>query len=192
MLAGDLEFTARAAEPEELATSEAGFAALYRRHQPALYRFALQMGARPQIAEEVVQEVFLELIRRPGHFLPSQGTVRGYLFGMGRNLLRNYWRRHRSETSWDQLVSEPDDQGRAALALDEQRDQGRQLRDLQIALAALPWRYREVLVICDLQEINYHEAARILGCRPGTVASRRHRGYKLLQSRLRRQRKEES
>ncbi len=192
MLEGDLECTARGDEQEARATSEADFAALYRRHHPALYRFARQMGAQSQIAEEIVQEVFLELIRHPDHFQPRQGTLRGYLFGIGRNLLHNYWRRQRGEASWDHLVSEPDDQGRAALALDQGRDHDRELHRLQTALAELPWRYREAVVLCDLQEINYSEAAHILRCRPGTVASRRHRGYKLLQARLRRMRKEDA
>ena len=57
---------------------------------------------------------------------------------------------------------------------------------LRRAVLALPVRYREVVVLCDFQELTYHDAASALGCAIGTVRSRLHRGRALLASRLRR------
>ena len=53
------------------------------------------------------------------------------------------------------------------------------------ALAALPVTYREVIVLCDLQELSYADAAAALGCALGTVRSRLHRGRAMLAERLR-------
>jgi RNA polymerase sigma-70 factor (ECF subfamily) len=55
---------------------------------------------------------------------------------------------------------------------------------LRCALLELPIRYREVIVLCDLQELNYAEAARALDCAVGTVRSRLHRGRAMLARRL--------
>jgi len=57
---------------------------------------------------------------------------------------------------------------------------------------ALPERYREVVVLCDLQELSYAETADILACAVGTVRSRLHRGRTLLTNKLRPATKEES
>src|SRR5258706_8768313 len=64
---------------------EASFTALYRRRQPAVYRFALQMSGRRSVAEEVTQEVFLVVIREGGRFDPQRGSVMAYFYGIARN-----------------------------------------------------------------------------------------------------------
>lgn len=56
---------------------------------------------------------------------------------------------------------------------------------LRRAVLALPVKYREAVVLCDLQELSYAEAAHVLGCAIGTIRSRLHRGRALLASRLR-------
>jgi RNA polymerase sigma-70 factor (ECF subfamily) len=57
---------------------------------------------------------------------------------------------------------------------------------------ALPERYREVVVLCDLEEMSYVEAAEILGCAVGTIRSRLHRGRGLLIEKLRPAHQEET
>ena len=61
--------------------------------------------------------------------------------------------------------------------------------DVQRALETLPAEYREVVVLCDLQEMSYEEAASVLRCAIGTVRSRLHRGRSLLMDKLREFRK---
>ncbi len=58
-------------------------------------------------------------------------------------------------------------------------------------MLALPERYREVVVLCDLQELSYAETAAVLGCAVGTVRSRLHRARTLLLNKLRPATKEE-
>src|SRR5881397_1556310 len=78
--ASDAELLKRA-----LDGAEESFAALYRRRQGAVYRFALQMSGRPSVAEEVTQEVFLAVIREAGRFDAQRGSVMAYLYGIARN-----------------------------------------------------------------------------------------------------------
>jgi RNA polymerase sigma-70 factor (ECF subfamily) len=52
------------------------------------------------------------------------------------------------------------------------------------AVLSLPVRYREVIVLCELQELTYAEAAQALGCAIGTVRSRLHRARALLAGKL--------
>ncbi len=60
-----------------------------------------------------------------------------------------------------------------------------EMRALQIAILTLPPRYREVIVLCDLEEVPYAEAARLLDCVVGTVRSRLHRARGILGAKLR-------
>ena len=55
---------------------------------------------------------------------------------------------------------------------------------MRAAIASLPAAYREVIVLCELQEVNYMEASGILKCPVGTVRSRLHRARKVLASKL--------
>ena len=55
---------------------------------------------------------------------------------------------------------------------------------LRQAVLTLPVRYREAVVLCDLQEMSYADAAAVVGCALGTIRSRLHRGRALLTVKL--------
>jgi RNA polymerase sigma-70 factor (ECF subfamily) len=165
---------------------EEAFLALYRRWQAAMYRFALQMSGDRQLAEEATQDVFLELIRGVGRFDPARGAVRSWLFGVARHLVARRMRAERRYETIDDGVDneagEPGPAGTGALgelARAELRESVRQ------AVLSLPPHYREVVVLCDLQELPYQEAARVLECAVGTVRSRLSRARALLAEKLR-------
>src|SRR5215472_18089539 len=80
---------------------EDAFLALYRRHQGALYRYALRMTGSPWAAEEVVQEVFLLLIREPQKYQPERGELGAFLFGVTRNRVMKHLERLPREDSLD-------------------------------------------------------------------------------------------
>jgi RNA polymerase sigma-70 factor, ECF subfamily len=63
---------------------------------------------------------------------------------------------------------------------------------LHRAVAALPLRYREVVVLCELQELSYADAAQVIGCPEGTIRSRLHRARALLLEKLQEMKKAES
>ena len=156
------------------------FSTVYRAHRDAVFRFALHMSGNRHLAEEVTQEVFLLLMRQPKAFDPKRGTLSAYLYGIARNFVRRHLDRNRA---WD--------------SLDEARDVAASQNDLlgdltrletidnvRQAVLQLPGNYREVVVLCEFQELSYEEAAKVLGCAVGTVRSRLHRARALLLGKL--------
>ncbi|HWB87291.1 MAG TPA: RNA polymerase sigma factor [Bryobacteraceae bacterium] len=163
---------------------EQAFLTLYRKRQGAIYRFALHMSGSPAAAEDVTQEVFLALIREECGYDPERGTLSSYLFGIARNLVLRNLERDRSDVPLD---SEPDSfLPELAIAADALVDLTRKegLEALRRAVLSLPRRYREVVILCDLQEMDYTEAASVVGCPIGTVRSRLHRARLLLLEKL--------
>jgi RNA polymerase sigma-70 factor, ECF subfamily len=168
---------------------EDAFLQLYRRRQAAIYRFALHMSGSRQVAEDVTQDVFLVLMREPGKFEPQRGSLAAYLYGIARNCVLQHLEQrnlHVPLASEDRAngcvppeprVSAPDSLG----DLTHQED----IERLQQAVLALPAHYREVVVLCDLDELDYAQAAASLGCAVGTVRSRLHRARSLLLKKLR-------
>jgi RNA polymerase sigma-70 factor (ECF subfamily) len=173
------------------AGDEAAFLALYREHQGPIYRFALRMTGDAGLAEDVVQEVFLTLLgslRIESGYDPERGSLAGYLFGIARNLVR---RRLQARGRWRSF---DDDEGseeswggeKAHAVVDPLRELTRRetIEAVRQAVLALPEHYREAIVLCDLHEMSYQEAAEVLDCSLGTVRSRLHRGRLLLLDRI--------
>jgi len=166
--------------------NEAAFRALYERYQGRLYRFALHMNGNTATAEEITQEVFMLLMTRPKAYQAEKGTVAGYLFGIARNLTRRSLRERSQDVALD-----PDDCDYEELAMDgdllQDLTQSEVLDSLRKAVLALPEPYREVVVLCDLEEMSYADAAELLKCSEGTIASRLHRARAMLKVKLSRQ-----
>ncbi|HTS63896.1 MAG TPA: sigma-70 family RNA polymerase sigma factor [Candidatus Acidoferrales bacterium] len=164
---------------------EQAFMALYQRRQAALYRFALHMTGSPAIAEDVIQEVFLTVLREGCGYDPGRGTLSGYLFGIVRKLVLRRAERERSDVPLGPDIEETklaDSNVESDPLLDLTRREG--IENLRRAVQALPRRYREVVVLCDLEEVDYADAAIALGCPIGTVRSRLHRARGLLLDKL--------
>ena len=168
---------------------EEAFAALYRRRQAAIFRFALHMSGSTPAAEDVVQEVFLVLLREGCGFDPERGTLSGYLYGIARKLVLRHVERGRSDVA---LESDLDDGALPELAVTDDPlvalTEREGIETLRRAVQALPRRYREVVVLCDLEEVDYADAAVALGCPIGTVRSRLHRARGLLLDKLNQER----
>jgi RNA polymerase sigma-70 factor (ECF subfamily) len=166
--------------------NEHAFTVLYQRRHGAVYRFALQMSGSPSVADETTQEVFLMLLGEGSGYDPARGPLASYLYGVARRLV---WRRMAQDRTHVQIGEEEEDGrtpeqliARSEVESDLVRDQA--VRSLRRAILALPVGYREAVVLCDLHELSYAEAARALGCAVGTVRSRLHRARALLSERL--------
>lgn len=172
-----------------IAGNEDAFAALYRKRQGAIYRFALQMSGSPAIAEDVTQEVFLVLIREARAYDSSRGSLSAFLYGIARNYVLRYLKRDRAYVSMAEDADETTESatGRLVAQQDPLGDLTRNetIETVRQAILALPPHYREVVVLCDLHEASYLEAADILGCAVGTIRSRLHRGRGMLVEKLR-------
>jgi RNA polymerase sigma-70 factor, ECF subfamily len=162
-----------------LAGDEEALALLYQRNQGKIYRFALQMSGSKVIAEDVTQEVFLFLMREGHLFDPARGSVSAFLFGVARN---HVLRRLRVEQLLSPLDDDADQEGPCFL---EDLTRAETIEAVRKAILSLPAKYREVVVLCELQDVSYEETAEILGCAIGTVRSRLHRARALLLAKLR-------
>jgi RNA polymerase sigma-70 factor (ECF subfamily) len=156
----------------------AAFQSLYRRHRSGLYSFALLHSGAPDVAADVVQEVFMGLLGDSYGFDPLKGMLANFLYGVARNLVLGHARRN---SRWVQPAAE-DDEGDAFEPVDTAAGPLARLLDdeaadhLRRALAALAPHYRDVLILFELQEKSYQEIAEICRLEIGTVRSRLARG----------------
>jgi RNA polymerase sigma-70 factor (ECF subfamily) len=165
------------------------FLALYRRRQGGVFRFAFHMCGSETIAEDVTQEVFMALVRDSSHYDSSRGSLAGYLFGIARNhVLRHFQRDHvylpiadENEDEYTQTLPHMIAEGDPLADL----TRSELIESVRVSILALPHHYREVVVLCELQEMTYTEAAAAIGCAVGTVRSRLHRARALLSDKLR-------
>src|SRR5258705_7465855 len=170
-----------------LAGDEEALAVLYERRARDIHRFALHMCGSQALADDVTQEVFMVLIRHGRNFNAARGSVSAFLMGVARNQVL---RRLRRERFYVAIEDEPPDRTltKASRTTESPLDdlsRTETIESVRKSVLALPERYREVVVLCDLQELSYTEAAEILGCAVGTVRSRLHRARALLIEKLR-------
>jgi len=162
---------------EIVAGVEQSFVELYRRRHNDVYRFVFAMAKSRSFAQDVTQEVFLNVLENAGRFDSAKGTVRAWLFGCARHVTLD---RLRLERRWTDDM--PADVG--TLDSDERLLADQRVERLHAAIARLPIEYREALVLFELQELTYAETATVLDCPIGTVRSRLHRGRVLLATML--------
>jgi RNA polymerase sigma-70 factor (ECF subfamily) len=162
-----------------MAGSEDAFGQLYDRWSAAVYRFALHMSGDQHIAEDVTQETFIAVIRRPALFDDTRGAVGSWLLGIARNLTR---RALGAAPDDEPLADSTDCAGTSDILCDLTRRET--IDAVRQAVASLPPAYREVVVLCDLQEMDYRDAAEALECPVGTVRSRLHRARTMLVAKL--------
>jgi RNA polymerase sigma-70 factor (ECF subfamily) len=171
-----------------LAGNEEALVALYRRRQPGICRFALQMCGSRAIAEDIAQETFMVLIRDGHTFDPARGSLNAFLLGVARNKVLRRLQRERFYTALEEDHGNDLTVCGAFLTMDGPLDdlsRAETIESVRKAVLSLPERYREVVVLCDLQELSYVETAEALGCAVGTVRSRLHRARALLIEKLR-------
>jgi RNA polymerase sigma-70 factor (ECF subfamily) len=154
------------------------------------------MSGRKSVAEDVTQEVFMLLIEDGCNFESCKGALCSYLIGVARNRLARHLAKELRyvplpEDSSSTQASPQKSNGNHATRHPEkltvspidltQRETVDRVRQ---AVLNLPENYREAIVLCDLQEMTYDEAALVLDCAVGTVRSRLHRGRALLMAKL--------
>jgi len=172
-----------------LSGDKEAFAELYDRRQRDVYRFALHMSGVPDLAEDVTQEVFMVLMRQGSTFDETRGSVNAFLLGIARNYVLRRLKQERSFVLAGE--AETGDDSNSSVAVDATNNQldaltrNEEIRELQKAVLSLPSHYREVLVLCELEDLSYAEAAGVLGCAVGTVRSRLHRARTILIEKLR-------
>ncbi len=157
---------------------EAAFVELYGRRRDDVYRFAYALTRSRSCAQDATQDVFLSVLENAGRFDPAKGSVRAWLVGCARHIVIDRLRRDSRRTG------EASD-GAGACDNEQRVLTDQRLARLHAAIARLPPEYRDALVLCELAELTYAEAAAVLDCPLGTVRSRLHRARSLLAAALR-------
>jgi len=163
--------------------SEDAMATLYDLHGGMIYRFALRMIQDESIAEEVTQDVFLALLRQSDRFDPAIGKLSTWLCGIARRLVWKQLERTQRLESMDGAEDVPEqsmEDDPASLLTRKEI-----IMAVQRGIEALPPDLKEVLVLCEFEEMKYEDAAIAIGVPIGTIRSRMHRAKQKLATLLR-------
>jgi len=152
-----------------------------RDHGRRIYNFAYRLTGNPDDASDLMQEVLLRVRRGLAGYTP--GSFEGWLWRITRNAFLDEVRRRKRRPT----VAFPDDDRTAIGSVPEPGEvlaESRLPEHLQQALLALPFDFREAVVMCDVVGLTYDEIADATGVPVGTVRSRIHRGRKMLRGML--------
>jgi RNA polymerase sigma-70 factor (ECF subfamily) len=151
-------------------------AVLFEKYHVQLFNFFLRLTGNRGASEDLVQDLFLRILKyRTTYKGQSKFTV--WMYQIARNAHIDYLRKSKGELSlddqWDEVVeTEPTPVDRF--------EHGQDVKLLQEALALLPLKKREVLVLSRYQDMKYKDIAELLGCQIGTVKAHVHRAIKEL------------
>ena len=152
------------------------FDTLYDRHALALWRFVLRSVQRPEIADELVQEVWFSVVREAARYQPS-ARFRTWLYTLAHHRVVDHWRRHRPHASLDAATAD----GSALADLlaaesgygsERRLDSREQTQALLDALAALPEPQREAFLLQAEAGLSLAEIAQATGVTPEIAKSR--------------------
>jgi RNA polymerase sigma-70 factor (ECF subfamily) len=165
---------ARAAKGETEA-----FRRLYEAHHAALFRFAYRLTSAVDVSEDLTQECFVRLMGTT-RFDKQRGSLRQYLYGIMRNLVRQREQGSDREMAWDA----EDDPKFTGTAFTDSLSSQELNAAVQAAISELPPLQREAIVLCEFEELSLNEAAAVADTDVGTIKSRLHRGREGLRRRL--------
>lgn len=157
-------------EPEALAQ-------LYRRYHPLIARHVLRRVGQPAVAEDIVADVFLAMVRYLPRYRMGRTPFRAWLYRIATNRI-NRWARWQRRRAWQQLKH--DVPGKA----DDANDRHHEAAHVRAALLTLPVHFQSVLALHYLEELSVATIAEVLDCAEGTVKSRLARGRELLRKTL--------
>ncbi|HSE39567.1 MAG TPA: RNA polymerase sigma factor, partial [Acidobacteriota bacterium] len=152
---------------------------IYTRYLSALRNFAGYMGIPSRNTEDVVQNVFLTLINNVHSYDVHRGSAVSFLYGITRNQTLRWLRENRNFKAMEMETEHSDHNPYVDYLKAEE------IAKLRDAIRELPEAYKEAIVLCDIHELSYEEAASVLGCAIGTIRSRLNRGRSILAKYLR-------
>jgi len=161
---------------------EAAFVVLYERHRTSVFRFACRMLGSSTQAEDIAQECFLSLLKRPDAYQPERASLRTYLCGTARHLALRALRRRGVEMLEDdgapEAAAPKAEEPLGRLLLEESGEAVRQ------AVAALPPLQREAVILFEYEDLSLAEVAAVTESDVGTIKSRLHRARERLRRSL--------
>ena len=167
-------FTARLAAGERAAAEE-----LVDRYYEKIYLFFRRMGHSRQTSEDLTQECFLQVWRHISQLKYSR-ALGSWLYSIAGNVSNSYWRKNRKYATLDSDIEIPNvEQGSLDAA-----EYTEELRKVKNAVARLPVKLRQTIVLHYLQQLTITESAEAMGIREGTLKSRLNMALKVLKKAL--------
>ena len=151
-------------------------AILFERYQVSLYNFFLRLTGNRGSSEDLVQEVFLRILKYRRTY-QGTSTFNVWMYQIARNAHIDYLRKKKEEVPLEERWAEVEDR---ELAPDEEMEQKQDIALVRKALAKLPVKKREILILSRFQNLKHREIAELFGCDPGTVKTTVHRATKEL------------
>ena len=151
-------------------------AVLFEKHHVSLFNFFMRLTGNRNISEDLVQEVFMRMLKyRSTYQGRSKFTL--WMYQIARNAHIDFLRKKKNTLSLDEQWSEPIT-SEASPA--EKLEGGQEVQLMRQALAQLPLKKREVLILSRYQNLKYKEIAELMDCHIGTVKAHVHRAIKEL------------
>jgi RNA polymerase sigma-70 factor (ECF subfamily) len=156
-------------------------------HMDALYNFAYHLSYNETDSEDLVQDTFLRACKSIDSY--RQGTnARAWLFTILRNIFINKYRdkvRQPQTVDYEDASTYQDGHvGGAYVDLREELLRDMMGDEVSLALSKLSPSYREVIMLCDIEEFSYEDIANVLDIPIGTVRSRINRARNMLKDEL--------
>jgi RNA polymerase sigma factor (sigma-70 family) len=150
---------------------------LFDRYQTPLYNFYAKLTGDRTVSEDLVQEVFLRILRYRQSYRPGT-SFRAWIYQIARNARLDHVRKNPPQAAFDGQAAAP-------LPSTDSAQQNQETQLLRRALMQLPEEKREILVLSRFQELKYDEIARLVGCEVGAVKVRVHRALQELRDTFR-------
>ena len=161
---------------------EDAFTLIYTRYVSGVRSFVRHMGIPSNSTEDVAQNVFMTLIKNASTFDIQRGSALSFIYGVARNHILRWIRENKRV---DVASLETEIAGSEFVNPLMEYSKAEEVSKLRKAIQLLPEHYREVIILCEIHEFSYEQAAEILDCAVGTVRSRLHRGRSILANNLR-------
>jgi len=179
--------TLAVALPQPKARTGIDFDELYRSSRDDVYASVATLLRDRSAAEDVTAQAFERAYRRRASFKPERGTHRAWLFGIARNLLRQYHKHNRIESAARERLGMPSAWAECEdyEAVDERMAASSLAPLLRVAVRALPAEQQKALELRIVQQLDYEEVAGALGCTQNAARLRVSRALRALGLKLR-------
>jgi RNA polymerase sigma-70 factor (ECF subfamily) len=150
---------------------------LFDRYHTPLYNFYSKLTGDRTLSEDLVQEVFLRILKYRQSYQPGT-PFRAWIYQIARNARVDHYRKTPKHITFEPEMA-------PAVMPRDSAQQSEEVELLHRALLQMPVEKKEILILSRFQELRYDEIARLLGCELGTVKTRIHRAIQELRQTFR-------
>lgn len=146
---------------------------LYERYHRQLFRFVFNMTRQKELSEDMVQNIFLRMLKYPEGFM-GFGEFKVWMYHISRNVIYDHFRKIKKMPEFTD-VKDYEEKIVGEYQTDAPVEKEEEMRRLKIAMGKISDENRELLILCRFQELKYNEIAKILNTTEGAIKVRVHR-----------------